>query len=324
MDYLKEFGLIEITLIIAFIILYIVYIIRLININASILVNFKGVISKSILRIIYFSLMVLALLGPSFGDSKIEIKVIGKDIMIAVDLSESMNAKDIQPSRIEKIKFELKKIVDEFSSDRIGIIMFSNEAFIQCPLTYDKNALNLFIETLNTGLVPNSGTDFGPPLDLCLNKLIKDSKESQNNEKSKIIILISDGEDFGENTYEIVDKIKDSSIKLFTVGIGTDRGSRIILRNGSFKKNKDGIEVISKLNSTSLRKIANVTNGKYFEISDKKNQMSGMIYDIKNIKGDLIDSKFTDVTKNKYFYFLFIALIFMTTDFLFNFKIIRI
>jgi hypothetical protein len=91
--------------------------------------------------------MILALLGPSFGDSKKEIKVIGKDIMIAIDLSESMNVKDIQPSRIEKIKFELKKIVDEFSSDRIGIIMFSNEAFIQCPLTYDKNALRLFIET---------------------------------------------------------------------------------------------------------------------------------------------------------------------------------
>ena len=324
MDYLKEFGFIETMLIIAFIILYIIYIIRLININSSISVHFKSVISKSILRIMYFSLMILALLGPSFGDSKKEIKVIRKDIMIAIDLSESMNVKDIQPSRIEKIKFELKKIVDEFSSDRIGIIMFSNEAFIQCPLTYDKNALRLFIETLNTGLVPNSGTDFGPPLDLSLKKLIKDTNQSNNNEKSKIIILISDGEDFGENTYEIVGKIKESSIKLFTVGIGTDEGSRIMLRNGSFKKDKNGIEVISKLNSTSLRKIANETKGKYFEISNKKNQMSGMIYEIKKIKGDLIDSKFTDVTKNKYFYFLFIALIFMTTDFLFNFKIIRI
>ena len=322
MEYIKEFGFIEILLILTFIIFYLIYIVRLLRINSSISVSFKGVITKIIFRSTYFFLMIIALLGPSFGSSKKEIKVIGKDIMIAIDLSESMNANDIQPSRLEKIKFELKKIIDEFNSDRIGIIMFSNEAYIQCPLTYDKNALNLFIETLNTGLVPNSGTDFGPPLDLSLDKLLAD--KIQENDKSKIIILISDGEDFGENTYEIVDKIKESSIKLFTVGIGTAQGTRIILRNGLFKKDKDGKEVITKLNSTSLKKIANETKGKYFEISNQINQINGMIYEIKEIKGDLIDSKFMDVTKNKYFYFLFVALMLMSMDFLFNFKIIKI
>ena len=322
MEYIKEFGFIEILLILTFIIFYLIYIVRLLRINSSISVSFKGVITKIIFRSTYFFLMIIALLGPSFGSSKKEIKVIGKDIMIAIDLSESMNANDIQPSRLEKIKFELKKIIDEFNSDRIGIIMFSNEAYIQCPLTYDKNALNLFIETLNTGLVPNSGTDFGPPLDLSLDKLLVD--KIQKNDKSKIIILISDGEDFGENTYEIVDKIKESSIKLFTVGIGTAKGTRITLRNGLFKKDKDGKEVITKLNSTSLKKIANETKGKYFEISNQINQINGMIYEIKEIKGDLIDSKSIDVTKNKYFYFLFVALMLMSMDFLFNFKIIKI
>jgi Ca-activated chloride channel family protein len=322
MGYVKEFGFIEILLILTFFIFYLIYIVRLLRINSRISVSFKGVITKVIFRSTYFFLMIIALLGPSFGSSKKEIKVIGKDIMIAIDLSESMNANDIQPSRLEKIKFELKKIIDEFNSDRIGIIMFSNEAYIQCPLTYDKNALNLFIETLNTGLVPNSGTDFGPPLDLSLDKLL--ANKIQENDKSKIIILISDGEDFGENTYEIVDKIKESSIKLFTVGIGTAKGTRITLRNGLFKKDKDGKEVITKLNSTSLKKIANETKGKYFEISNQRNQINGMIYEIKEIKGDLIDSKSIDVTKNKYFYFLFVALMLMSMDFLFNFKIIRI
>ena len=322
MEYIKEFGFIEILLILTFFIFYLIYIVRLLRINSRISVSFKGVITKIIFRSTYFFLMIIALLGPSFGSSKKEIKVIGKDIMIAIDLSESMNANDIQPSRLEKIKFELKKIIDEFSSDRIGIIMFSNEAYIQCPLTYDKNALNLFIETLNTELVPNSGTDFGPPLDLSLDKLL--TNKIQENDKSKIIILISDGEDFGENTYEIVDKIKESSIKLFTVGIGTAQGTRITLRNGLFKKDKNGKEVITKLNSKSLKKIANETKGKYFEISNQINQINGMIYEIKEIKGDLIDSKFMDVTKNKYFYFLFVALMLMSMDFLFNFKIIKI
>jgi len=322
MEYIKEFGFIEILLILTFFIFYLIYIVRLLKINSRISVSFKGVITKIIFRSTYFFLMIIALLGPSFGSSKKEIKVIGKDIMIAIDLSESMNANDIKPSRLEKIKFELKKIIDEFNSDRIGIIMFSNEAYIQCPLTYDKNALNLFIETLNTGLLPNSGTDFGPPLDLSLDKLLVD--KIQENDKSKIIILISDGEDFGENTYEIVDKIKKSSVKLFTVGIGTAQGTRITLRNGVFKKDKDGKEVITKLNSTSLKKIANETKGKYFEISNQRNQINRMIYEIKKIKGNLIDSRSIDVTKNKYFYFLFIALMLMSMDFLFNFKIIRI
>jgi len=322
MEYIKEFGFIEILLILTFFIFYLIYIVRLLRINSRISVSFKGVITKIIFRSTYFFLMIIALLGPSFGSSKKEIKVIGKDIMIAIDLSESMNANDIKPSRLEKIKFELKKIIDEFNSDRIGIIMFSNEAYIQCPLTYDKNALNLFIETLNTGLLPNSGTDFGPPLDLSLDKLLVD--KIQENDKSKIIILISDGEDFGENTYEIVDKIKKSSVKLFTVGIGTAQGTRITLRNGVFKKDKDGKEVITKLNSTSLKKIANETKGKYFEISNQRNQINRMIYEIKKIKGNLIDSRSIDVTKNKYFYFLFIALMLMSMDFLFNFKIIRI
>ena len=322
MEYIKEFGFVEILLILTFFIFYLIYIVRLLRINSRISISFKGVITKIIFRSTYFFLMIIALLGPSFGSSKKEIKVIGKDIMIAIDLSESMNANDIKPSRLEKIKFELKKIIDEFNSDRIGIIMFSNEAYIQCPLTYDKNALNLFIETLNTGLLPNSGTDFGPPLDLSLDKLLVD--KIQENDKSKIIILISDGEDFGENTYEIVDKIKKSSIKLFTVGIGTAQGTRITLRNGVFKKDKDGKEVITKLNSTSLKKIANETKGKYFEISNQRNQINRMIYEIKKIKGNLIDSRSIDVTKNKYFYFLFIALMLMSMDFLFNFKIIRI
>ena len=105
MEYIKEFGFIEILLILTFIIFYLIYIVRLLRINSRISVSFKGVITKIIFRSTYFFLMIIALLGPSFGSSKKEIKVIGKDIMIAIDLSESMNANDIQPSRLEKIKF---------------------------------------------------------------------------------------------------------------------------------------------------------------------------------------------------------------------------
>tara|TARA_B100001559_G_scaffold91857_1_gene76918 strand:- start:368 stop:1171 length:804 start_codon:yes stop_codon:yes gene_type:complete len=267
--------------------------------------------------------MIIALLGPSFGDNKKEVNIVGKDIMILVDLSESMNADDIKPTRLEKVKFEMKKIIDQFSSDRIGIIMFSSEAYVQCPLTYDKNALNLFIETLNTSLVPNSGTDFGPALELSLSKL---EDETSNNKEinSKVIILISDGEDFGEDTESSLEQIKSSSIKLFSVGIGSAQGSKILLRNGKFKKDNEGNDVITKLNSNSLEETASYTGGKYFEISNEMSQTDNLISEIVNIKGDYIESKTVDVTENKYFYFLFSALILMLIDFTFSFKIISI
>ena len=116
MNFLKSIGYLELCIIISFLILYSAYIFRIINIRKKIDVSLKNVFFKLILRTFYFSLMIISLLGPTFGVDKEEIKVIGKDIMISVDLSESMNANDIQPSRLEKIKFEMKKIIDEFSS----------------------------------------------------------------------------------------------------------------------------------------------------------------------------------------------------------------
>ena len=323
MNFLKSLDYSEFTLFFLFTIFYSIYIFRIYRINKKIEVSIKKVIYKLILRSSYFFLMIIALLGPSFGDNKKEVNIVGKDIMILVDLSESMNADDIKPTRLEKVKFEMKKIIDQFSSDRIGIIMFSSEAYVQCPLTYDKNALNLFIETLNTSLVPNSGTDFGPALELSLSKL---EDETSNNKEinSKVIILISDGEDFGEDTESSLEQIKSSSIKLFSVGIGSTKGSKILLRNGKFKKDNEGNDVITKLNSNSLKETASYTGGKYFEISNEMSQTDNLISEIVNIKGDYIESKTVDVTENKYFYFLFSALILMLIDFTFSFKIISI
>ena len=323
MNFLKSFGIIESLVILSFIITYLIYSIRLYSINKKIKVTKSRVLYKLILRSIYFSLLIISLLGPSFGENQEEVDIVGKDIMILVDLSESMNADDIKPTRLEKVKFEMKKIIDSFSSDRIGIIMFSGEAFMQCPMTYDRNALNLFTETLNTGLVPRTGTDFGPALELSLSKLNDENSRSLEI-NSKVIILISDGEDFGDNTNESLDNIIESNIKLFTIGVGSEKGSKILLGNGKYKKDKDGGVVITKLNPTSLKETARETGGKYFEISNINNEIDELISEINRIKGDVIESKTIDVTVNKYFYFLFTALLLMIIDFSIKLKIIRI
>ena len=323
MNFQEDIGIFELSLVSLFLMFYFLYLVRIYKINQQIKVNLNAVFIKFILRVTFFTLLIISLLGPNFGIKEEKVEVVGKDIMIAVDLSESMNANDIQPSRIEKVKFEIKKIVDEFSGDRIGIIMFSGEAFVQCPLTYDKNALNLFVETLNTGLVPNSGTDFGPPLELGLSKL-QDENSGDNDFKSKIIILFSDGEDFGEDTDQSIEKIKENSLKLFSVGIGTDEGSKILDDFGNFKKDNEGNDVITKLNSSSLRETADKTGGKYYEISKNKNEINQMITEIKNIKGDVIDQQTSNISENKYFYFLLSALVLVAIDFIFVSKIISL
>ena len=319
----RTLGITEIIFIAAFVAFYVFYIIRVVRIARQLKTPYGNVFVKLFFRTLYFALFMIALLGPSFGGSKKEVKSVGKDIMICVDLSKSMDAFDIQPTRLQKIKFEMKKIVAAFNSDRIGIIIFSSEAFMQCPLTYDQNALNLFIETMNSGLVPSSGTDFGPPLRMALNKLEEDTEGPNAQAKSKVILLISDGEDFGEETDDVAKDIEKKDIKLFTLGVGTEKGGNIYSGN-SLKTNRQGLIVQTKLNPTELKSLANKTGGQYFEINESQNDVSRLINTISKIEGELRDARFIDVTANKYFYFLALAAVLLVIDILINIVTVRI
>lgn len=323
MVWFRQIGWMEWVAIGLFVAFYVFYLIRVIGIGRSLNTPFSNVFIKLFLRTIFFALLIVAFLGPSFGDSKREIKSVGKDIMICVDLSKSMDAFDIQPTRLEKVKYEMKRIVDAFSSDRIGIIIFSSEAFMQCPLTYDQNALNLFIDTMNTGLVPSSGTDFSGPLRMALTKLANEEDGPETQQKSKVIVLVSDGEDFGDETEEIVKEIEDGEIKLFTLGVGTEKGSPIMAGRG-YKTDRQGNTVVSKINAGSLKSIADKTGGQYFEIGENSNDVSRLINTINKIEGELRDTRLVDVSANRYFYFLLAALILLGIDVLINVKTVHI
>lgn len=322
MSLFREFGWTEGLLILIFLIGYGLYLGRIINISRTLHTPYKTVFIKLFIRSVFMALLIIALLGPTFGDSKREIKSVGKDIMVCVDLSKSMDAFDVQPSRLEKVKFELKKIASAFNSDRLGIIIFSSEAFMQCPLTYDQNAINLFIETMNTGLVPSSGTDFGPPLKMALSKL-EDNEGPSTQQKSKVIVLISDGEDFGEETNEITKEVEDKGYKLFTLGVGTERGSQISTGKG-YKTDKQGNTVVSKLNSGSLKLLASKTDGEYFEINESRNDVNKLINTISKIEGQMRDARVVDASANRYYYFLLAALILLVLDILISVKTITI
>ncbi len=322
MVWFREWGWTQIILAGLFCILYGIFIYKIVRISRTLNTPFYSIFFKFVLRTIFFALLLIAFLGPSFGDSKKEIKSVGKDIMICVDLSKSMDAFDIQPTRLEKVKFEMKRIVEAFSSDRLGVIIFSSEAFMQCPLTYDQNALNLFIETMNSSLVPSNGTDFGPPLRMALSKL-ENQEGPSTQQKSKVIILISDGEDFGEQTNEIDKEIEEKNIKLFTLGVGTEKGSQIMAGRG-YKTDAHGIAVVSKLNSSELKSLASKTNGQYFEINENQNDVSRLINTIGKIEGELRDARLVDVSANRYYFFLLAALLLLVLDLLIDVKTVTI
>lgn len=322
MTWYNEFGFKEYLFIFIFIGLYFIYIVRMIRIAKQLGSDYKNIFIKFLLRTVYFILFIVALLGPSFGASKKEVKTIGKDIFFAVDLSGSMDAQDVAPSRLQKVKYELKNLVEAFSSDRMGIIIFSAEAFIQCPLTYDQSALNLFIETLNTGLVPSSGTDFAPPLNMALSKF-KGEEEHPGQQTSKIVVLISDGEDFGDESTGVAKELEKNGIKVFTLGVGTLEGGKIPTQRG-YKKNREGEIVVTALNPDALKKVASITGGQYFELSETNNSVSRLISTVNGIEGELRGTRTVDITANKYYYFLAIALCLLILDILISVKTVRL
>ena len=275
---------------------------------------------KPLLRIAALGLLGIAFLGPAKKDIKKEVEAKGKDIMILLDLSRSMMTQDIAPSRLQKIKFVLKEITQKFYGDRVGLIIFSNRAYMQCPLTYDKQAMNLFIESLHTDLVPTAGTQFAPALEMGKKKLLEESDKPDK--AAKITLLISDGEDHGSASLEAAEDLKDAGIKLFTLGIGTEKGGPVPAKQG-YKKNPEGEVVISKLNNEKLKELAKTAQGNYFEINTAQNESDILIEAIAREKGDVRDKMLTDVTANLYHPFLLVAFLLLALDMLLPLAVIK-
>jgi Ca-activated chloride channel homolog len=305
----SELGITEQWFLAIFFMLYLIYLGRIFWIARSLKTSARSSIIKFVLRTIYFSLIIIALLNPSFGDTKGTIKAEGKDIFLLIDVSKSMDATDIQPSRIEKAKFEINRFINHFNKDRVGLIVFSEDAFMLSPLTFDRNTTNFRVPKINTNLMPEGGTNFNPALELAVNKLLKTKSKAQ----SKVMILISDGENFGRYDKKNLNEIRQKGINFFALGIGTANG--ITLRDGNnFKKDKNGNIIVTKLDNSFLRKISQDTKGKYLEINSISDSFNDLISDVEQVTSDLIDTRQVNVIANKYFYFLMIALFLLVID----------
>jgi len=205
------------------------------------------------------TLGIFALTRPQWGFHWEDIKRVGVDIMVAIDVSESMLAEDVKPSRLERAKREVYDLIQMMEGDRIGLIAFAGTSFVQCPLTLDYGACKMFLDYIEPDLIPVPGT--------ALADAIRNAIKSFNTKerKSKVLILITDGEDHEGAPLEAAREAKQEGIKIFTIGVGQDGGAPIPLRDGSggFKKDRRGDMIITHLDEATLQKIALETEGSY-------------------------------------------------------------
>lgn len=293
-----------------FLLVYTGYIIRTIRIARQLKTTARTIIIKLFLRTITFVLLIISLLGPSFGEADRNIATKGKDIFLLVDLSKSMDAADVNPSRLEKVKFEMNQFVQNERANRIGIIIFSNEAFLHVPLTYDGEALQLFIQSLQTDMLPTSGTNICSAAELAFNKLINSNDPT---DRSKIMVLFTDGESRSDCKRSLYNNVRRYGIGFYVMAVGTKNGISIPSGGKPLMDENDKI-VISKLDENYLQTLATNTRGKYYELNNAKNDVGQMITDVSNADGTLVDSRTVTVVSNKYYYFLGVALILILID----------
>jgi len=219
---------------------------------------------RVLLKLAFISLalgfMFVALAKPRWGFEWQMVQMKGSDVIIAVDVSRSMLATDVNPSRIERARREIIDLLDMVKGDRVGIIAFAGGAYVHCPLTSDYGTVKKLLEYLDPRLIRTQGTAIGEALLAASDSLGEASPESS---KGRAVILISDGEDESPVSKEVISKLKSNAIRVYTVGVGKTEGAPIPEDGGGFKKDSQGRVVLSKLDEAELKRIASATGGMY-------------------------------------------------------------
>lgn len=209
-----------------------------------------------------------ALIGPRFGSQIKEVKREGIDLIVALDVSLSMQAQDVAPNRLDRSRNEIKKLLDGLGGDRVGLVLFSGDAFLQCPLTSDYGAVRLFLDVANPSLIPTPGTDFGAALRTAI-AAFENAKGTTEEARTQALLIISDGENHVPEIDELTEDARRAGIVVFSAGVGETEGVPIPVsrnRNGAvYKKDRQGQVVTTRLEEEVLQKLAE--DGAYFRIA---------------------------------------------------------
>ena len=268
---------------------------------------------KALLILLGIILGIFALTRPQWGFHWEEIKRVGVDVMVAIDVSESMLAEDVKPNRLERAKREVIDLIEMLEGDRIGLIAFAGTSFVQCPLTLDYGACKMFLDYIDTDLIPVPGTAIAEAIRTSLKSFNKRER------KSKALILITDGEDHEGEPIDAAREAKKEGIKIFTIGVGREGGAPIPLKDGSggFKKDRKGDMVITHLDEITLQKTALETGGSYVR-SVTGDMDLDKIYQ-EGIKQHVEQKQLKSTRKRRweerFQWFIFFALLFVSVEF---------
>lgn len=260
--------------------------------------------TKLVLFFVSLILLIIAIANPQIGVKGEKIKGQGLDIMLLLDVSNSMLAEDINPNRISRSKLFITKFLDKLKHDRVGLILFAGSSYIQVPLTIDFTSIKMSLPIIDPNNFPSQGTNIGEAVGMAGKTLgLTDSK-------SKAIVIITDGEDHDREANAAIEDARKNGIKVFAIGVGEENGAPIPLGNGEFKKDDQGNTVMTAFNRSVLEKLASIGNGGFFHLGQQGNIEEDVVSELNKLEGkDFEEFDFSNF--NSYFYWFALVVLFL-------------
>lgn len=291
--------------------------------NASLLLNDSPTVNKLNKRkIVFFTLgiffVLISLANPQMGTKSEVVKTNGFDVFLALDISKSMMAADMPPSRLDRLKRLSEELIRSLTGNRIGLIVFAGNAYLQTPLTTDYRALLLFLQTLSPDIVSNQGTNFSSAISVAIRYF------SYKKANGKALIILSDGENHETGLEDAARQAAQKGISAFTIGIGTLKGAKIPDYSSgfnSFKTDENGNPVISKLEEENLQTIARITRGNYYALSmDQSSTLNSLLSDLNRFEKTGLETRVYSEYRSFYQLFLAIACFFLLFEFILSYR----
>lgn len=264
---------------------------------------------RTILFSLAFALFAIGLARPQIGAKLKEHETRGAEIMICLDVSNSMLAEDYSPNRLDRAKLAISRIVDRLQDDRIGLIVFAGTSFVQLPITTDYVSAKMFLSSINTESVPVQGTAIGDAI------MTAAKSFSAQSEKSRAIIVITDGENHEDDPVDATAQVADMGIKVYTIGVGSLRGQPIP-KDGDLMKDREGNIVVTRLDENTLQQMAAAGNGAYVHAGNEEFGLNPIIDDIRKMEDEQFNSVVFEEYDEQYMYFFGAALLLLVIEML--------
>jgi Ca-activated chloride channel family protein len=265
------------------------------------------------IRLVLFSIafffFVIGLARPQIGAKLKEHETKGAEIMIVLDVSNSMLAEDYSPNRLERAKLAISRLVDKLRDDRIGLIVFAGNSFVQLPITTDYVSAKMFLNSISTESVPVQGTAIGEAINTAIRSF------SAQSEKSRAVIVITDGENHEDDPVAAAKQAAELGVRVFTIGVGSPEGKPIPM-DGELLKDKNGEIVVTRLDEKVLQDVAAAGNGIYLRAGNSEFGLNPVIDDLKRMEDEMYSSIVFEEYDEQFMYFLGIALFFLVVEML--------